>query len=88
MEKTKLDKFESMLMFDDENIIGYSWDIKEYLHEDMKTRIDELDYDELESYISLTLDLLRDLNEHDGLVLCEYHPMGAYTVFDLIKKED
>ena len=82
------------IIFDDENLIGYSWDIFEYVSLEKTNEIlncngDKQKLEELKDYLDVNRDLLVQLNEHDGLVLCEYHHMGAYVVFDLVvKKED
>lgn len=65
------------IIFDAEDIIGYSWDIKGHILKAMES--DEFDDDDL------THELLEDLEKHDGLVICHYHPMGAYWVNDLIE---
>lgn len=73
-----------LYFFDDEDIIGYSWAIKEYLEKENETLIKEFHYDEDDNDIVLAKELIEELEKHDGLVECSYHPMGAYVVFDLI----
>ena len=72
-----------LYFFDDENIIGYSWAIQEYLEEEIEIMI-EFNSDDDDTDILLTKELVEELEKHDGLVECSYHPMGAYTVYDLI----
>ena len=67
------------IIHDAETIIGYSWDIADEVMEEMED-MDEMDQE-------LFQELLDELEQHDGLVRCNYHPMGAYWVEDLIAKE-
>lgn len=67
------------IIHDDVNIIGYSWDIADEIREEMEN----MDEDDKE----LFQELLDELEQHDGLVRCNYHPMGAYWVEDLVAKE-
>lgn len=66
------------IIFDDENIIGESWEIERYLKDQLKEHDEECE--------SLAKELLEDLKRHDGYVCCVYHPMGAYTIYDLYIK--
>lgn len=66
------------LIFDDEDIIGFSWDVAKYIKDVIEN--DCGDDDDREIF----QDFLKDVEEHDGLVKCVYHPMGAYLVFDLV----
>lgn len=68
------------IIHDDENIIGYSWDIADEVREEMEN----MDEDDRE----LFQDLVDQLEEHDGLVFVSYHPMGAYIVEDLITRTE
>ena len=68
------------LFYDDENIIGYSDDIIA----DIKENIADIDEDEREIFN----ELIEKLEKYDNeLVICYYHPMGAYYVKRL-KEED
>jgi len=69
------------IIFDDEKIIGYSWDIARYMQ-------DEFDRTQDEDEKDLFSDCLKELEKHDGLVICYYDAMGAYFVYDLIEKEN
>lgn len=66
------------IIFDDENILGKSWEIERYIEEHL--------YDNDGEWVELGTELLKEVKEHDGYVYCSYHPMGAYTVFDLYYK--
>ena len=75
------------IIFDDENMIGFSWDIADYVRSEMEYQEQNPDNDENdEDNRTLFDDLLKQLDEHDGLVYVHYHPMGAYFVNDLIEK--
>lgn len=66
---------ERKLFYDDETIVGYSDDIIE----DLKENGD----DEDESI----QELIDDLSKYDyELVICRYHPMGAWFVSRLIEE--
>lgn len=67
------------IIFDDENIIGRTTDIERYI----KDTFDEDNEFYSPDWEELGTELLEELDNHDGYVLCAYHPMGAYTVFDL-----
>lgn len=61
----------------DDEIIGFADDIIFHIKDELnRGRIDD---DEL------TRDLLTDLENHDGLVRCAYHPMGAWHIADLVE---
>ena len=63
---------ERNIIYDDENIIGYSDDIAE----DIRTYCEPED--------ELQIDLANSLDELDHeLVRCVYHPMGAYAIYRL-----
>ena len=75
------------IIFDDENMIGFSWDIADYIRSEMDYQKQNPDNDENdEDNETLFTDLLNDLDEHDGLVYVSYHPMGSYFVDDLVTK--
>ena len=74
------------VIFDDETLIGYSWDILKYIKMELVRMIDHEDFDNLEEFYEISIDLMKQLQEHDGLVIVNYHPMGAYFVHDLVEK--
>lgn len=74
------------VIFNNENMIGFSWHIADYIRYEMDYQKDN-DPDEYECNEELYEDLLKDLDEHDGLVYVSYHPMGAYFVDDLVTKD-
>jgi len=63
------------IIHDNENIIGYSWDIAE----EIESELELMD----EGERSLFQELIDELEKYDGLVRCNYHPMGSYFVEDL-----
>lgn len=64
------------VFYDDEDIIGYSDEIIADLEENGE------DEDELIN------ELIEELKKYDyDLVICHYHPMGAYFVRRLIEEE-
>lgn len=69
-------KMENVIMKDDE-IIGYVEDIEDALKADMDEETDE-------EFEGMRADLLKELEKHDGLVRCWYHPMGSWVVYDLV----
>lgn len=73
------------IIFDNENMIGFSWDIERYIKFEMEYQKGN-DPEDYECNEELFTDLLNDLEDHDGLVKCSYHPMGAYFVEDLVVK--
>lgn len=67
------------IIYDAENMIGFSWDIAASIADDLKRgRIDDPE----EMSIS---ELLEELEQHNGLVICKWHPMGAWYVADLVE---
>lgn len=66
------------IIFNDETMIGYVWDIKRYIENEQPKDEDEK---------QIFNELLADLEQHDELVICYFHPMGSYIVNDLIEKE-
>ncbi len=72
------------IIFDAETIIGYSWDIERYVKYAIEHEYEPDD----EDGIALEKELLEELEKHDGLVECWLHPMGAWSVTDLVRKED
>ena len=76
------------VFYDDEKIVGVMADVVDDLDEKMKEAIDKHDWDQMESfgeYVDLIKELIGNFEE-DDLVLCEYHPMGAWVVSRLIKE--
>ena len=65
------------VIYVDEKIIGYPQDI---IHD-----IETYEFND-EDEKSIFDDLIEELKKHDDLVLCEYHPMGSYGVWDLVLK--
>lgn len=62
-----------------DDIIGYSWDIAASIADDLKRgRIEDPEE-------CLIDELLQDLQDHDGLVICHWHPSGAWYVADLVE---
>lgn len=69
------------VFYDDEDIIGYSDDIIEDIIEN--TPADELAENEV------LQELIEQLKKFDwDLVVCHYHPMGAYFVRRLVEEND
>lgn len=67
------------VIFFDESIVGFADDIIFRIKDEQKRgRIDDDDEE-------LTQDLLQELAQHDGLVICRYQQMGAWYVADLIE---
>lgn len=68
------------LFYDDENIIGYSDEIIKDIKENMK----DMDENDKEVFN----ELIEELERYDyELVVCYYHPMGAYHVSKLKEEE-
>lgn len=61
------------IIYDAEDIIGFSWDIAGHIKDDP-------DFDD-----DLKQELLDELEQHDGLVICHACSMGGYDVCDLIE---
>ena len=77
---------EQLYFFDDENIIGYAFAIKEYLEKENEELVKHFGYDEDDGDILISKELIKELEKHDDLVKCCWHPMGAYYVVDLIER--
>ena len=76
------DRLTNRIIFNDEDMIGYSWDIANYVRYSVKHDVDRDDEGEME----LSNYLLEELAKHDDLVYCSYHPMGSWTVYELVMK--
>lgn len=76
----ELPKHSPDVIHDNENIIGFTWDIIREVENNLE-REDESDRE-------ISKQLLKDLNSHYGLVKCCYHPTGTYTVYDLYTEKE
>ena len=75
------------VIYDDENIIGFAQDIIDETKDLMIKAINDNDKDVRETF-EVSFDLIDQLESHIGeLVVCVYHPMGAYKVYELEAKE-
>lgn len=63
------------VIYHGDDVIGYSWNIAH----DVEKQIETADEDDKQ----ILTELLKDLEEHDGLVIARLSPMGAYIVYDL-----
>lgn len=68
------------LIFDDENVIGYSDDVARYFHFCFENEMDDEDRDLWKDDYDA---LFENLEKVDGLVHVWYHPMGSLTVYKL-----
>ena len=67
------------IIFYDDQIIGFSWDVARYLdYEFNELPEEERDEEAQEEVFSL-------LEEADGLVKCWFHPMGSWVVNRLVE---
>lgn len=71
------------LIFDNENIIGYSWEVKRYLEDCIENEIDLQE----EGTREMFRECADELDKHDGLVYVVNDPMGALFVYDLEVKK-
>ena len=66
------------LIFDDETIIGFAFDVIKYAKSEIEDTDDEM-------LIESMRELIEEVEPHDELVECWHHPMGTWHVSDLVR---
>lgn len=76
---------ENVVMYENENLVGYKNDVVKVLKSQVVTEvtnyIDELDVEELQGNIDMLLEIIAQIeDECNGmdLIMVKYNPMGAY----------
>lgn len=70
------------LILDGETIIGYAYDVKEYAKDLITYYL--LDKDDCSLDLALDLyNVVKDINDLNAIIKCDFNPMGAYTIKQL-----